>query len=581
MFVHKQSGTHQVIVGPSILHMTKEFEDYHFLASQLKIRCEKFESLTAFGSDGEINIANAFVCKLPHAIHLRCKIHLSDNIERKLVSLSFDKNAQRKIVNTIFGQRTDDKFVMALADAKTPEEFDKMLEDLEPKCKEVEISQHPGNPEFFACFKDHLATVMKENVIARVRQSAGLGSPPEFYTQNASECVNSVVKRNAGGKKEWSHFCLSLEDTAKSQQEELQKAVYGMGEYRLSKDFQHLAKKLNQWVEMSAAQRNTHMKRCFVADLDTIGKADDAIVHSVLSEDTRGKLSIGYDECSISTLSRTNLRKIWSSASLILSQVQGVFHVPWDKSGTQRLVFDGENCPPCPVQVKDAGIIHCSCPKFKSAKICSHSLAVAEDEFCLREFLAVVCKNRKEPDPYALVEGNLPKSSGKKPSSTKRKGKSNEKRVPLMEIQPDPSTQQQTKSVHNESLAVSALLSLSNATRLHHDDDTFGLKHLEGTQVRMCYGCGQAVRIPPAVPAPPHDVCIVKKEFRSYRAPHGSLKVSNVPQNCHYHLKRSCVERKHPEFLPSALKVPALLQPKMNTFHQDWIRKEFGIMLLI
>ena len=58
MFVNKQSGKHPVFIGPSIIHMTKEFEDYHYLATLLKTHCKNFETLTAFGTDGEINLAN-------------------------------------------------------------------------------------------------------------------------------------------------------------------------------------------------------------------------------------------------------------------------------------------------------------------------------------------------------------------------------------------------------------------------------------------------------------------------------------------------------------------------------------------
>ena len=40
--------------------ISKEFEDYHYLESLLKTHCKNFETLTAFGTAGEINLANAF-----------------------------------------------------------------------------------------------------------------------------------------------------------------------------------------------------------------------------------------------------------------------------------------------------------------------------------------------------------------------------------------------------------------------------------------------------------------------------------------------------------------------------------------
>ena len=106
------------------------------------------------------------------------------------------------------------------------------------------------------------------------------------------------------------------------------------------------------------------------------------------------------------------------------------------KKGTQRLVCtNGEDIPPCQVKVEEGGSIKCSCEKFRSAMTCPHPLAVAESELCLLDFLARVRSKRKEPNPYKLVRSDLPKSSGKKSSTSKRKGKANNKREPLREFQ--------------------------------------------------------------------------------------------------------------------------------------------------
>ena len=468
-----------------------------------------------------------------------------------------------------------DKKTKALVDASTAAEFDTMLAVLEKEWLRVEKSQHPGDAQFFSWFKKNLAVVMKENVIASVRQNAGLGCPPGFYTQNTSECCNSIVKRDAGGKKEWSDFCTSLEDTAKSQARELEKAIYGIGEFRLSDDFKHLAKTADKWVKMTSEQRDAHIKRCFSSPLDKIGKSEADLQSQVL-QDNRCNLSIGYDESSIKTLSRANLRQMWSSASRILDETDGMLHVPWDKKCTQRLVFDGENAPPCQVIVEEAGSIKCSCSKCKSAMICPHSLAVAEYELCLSDFLARVRSKRKEPDPYQLIRSDLPKSAGKKPSTSTRKGKANDKRVPLMEIRPS-SKATPPNAAAIESIAASALVALSEGNSSSTNDANFSVKPLEVTQVRTCYGCGQSIRVPPAVPAPPHDLCLVNKEFRSYRAQDGSLKVSNTPQNCHYHLRHSCVQRKHANFLPTNVKIPECIRPNLTYTHWDWLRKEFGL----
>ena len=99
MFVSNTSGHHPVMVGPSIIHMSKE---YHYLASQLKKACKGFDSLQAFGTDGEINLVNAFLCELSTSVHLRCKIHLADNTESKLSKLSFGKKEKQMILCLLY-----------------------------------------------------------------------------------------------------------------------------------------------------------------------------------------------------------------------------------------------------------------------------------------------------------------------------------------------------------------------------------------------------------------------------------------------------------------------------------------------
>ena len=279
-------------------------------------------------------------------------------------------------------------------------------------------------------------------------------------------------------------------------------------------------------------------------------------------------------------MSSSNLQQMWSSALTILEEKEGVLSVPWDKSGTQRLVYDGEGMPPCQVSVLPGGCLKCSCQKFKSALICAHSLAVAEQELCLPEFLAKVGKKRNEPDPYDLVCNDLPRSAGKK-EGKKRKGKANDNRQPLMEIQSSSSAAQSSHLPvdNSSSLAASALLQLSASRSSASDDDYFSLKALEGTQVRMCYGCGQAIRVPPHVPPPPHDFCVVNKEYRSFKKPDGGLKVFLERQNCHYHLKQKCIEKKHPDFLPSAVKIPPQIKSRLTAVHWRWLENEFQMMV--
>ena len=159
---------------PSVLHMSKEFEDYHYLARLLKTHCKNFENLTAFGRDGEINLANAYLCELPDEIHLRCKIHLLENIERKMAQLFFDKDAQQSVLCRTFGRRQGDSRTKALVDANSAEEFEEILDTLETEWRVLESTKRSGEPLFFSWFKRYIAMVMKDNMISSVRVGARL-----------------------------------------------------------------------------------------------------------------------------------------------------------------------------------------------------------------------------------------------------------------------------------------------------------------------------------------------------------------------------------------------------------------------
>ena len=603
MLVNKD-GKHPVMVGPSIIHTTKEFEDYHYLIKQLQVHCKGFENLRAYGTDGETNIDNACACDLPEAVHVRCKIHLADNIDSKLIELSFGKDARSRIQTSIFGRRIGEVREKGLADANTADEFDEMLENIREEWDEVELSQHLGNPKFHSWFKSRLANVMKENVIAPIREIAGLGSPPEHYTQNAAECSNRVIKSDAGRKMEWAEFCISLQETSERQERECKRAIHQMGEYRLSAEFKHLEVKSDVWItKKSSIQKEAYLKKCFQTPLDKLGHCIEEGMDQ--EDDSFCSLSVAYNECGITTISQNNRKVMWCSASKILAKQQGILKLPWDTSESQRLVYNGENNNPCNVSLNGSSV-KCSCAKYKSALVCEHSLAVAEQQDCLEEFLSIVRKRKRLPDPQVLIANNIRKTAGKK-TVAKRKGQANTNRPPLTTILNMSATKSATTSsstllseptslklpsesdaagtssstLSTEAAAAAALLSLGSSKYSTPKNgnlvtNCFSLKKLAGTQVRMCYGCSSLIRVPPQVPDPPHDYCIVNREFRSYKATDGTVKVSNEPQNCHYHLRMACVLRRHPDW-PGVLTIPSSLKENLDAVHWSWLDLEFNI----
>ena len=52
----------------------------------------------------------------------------------------------------------------------------------------------PSEPEFYNWFISEKSSIVRNNMIQSVRKEAQLGDPPEKFYNNASECINNVLK---------------------------------------------------------------------------------------------------------------------------------------------------------------------------------------------------------------------------------------------------------------------------------------------------------------------------------------------------------------------------------------------------
>ena len=97
---------------------------------------------------------------------------------------------------------------------------------------------------------------------AKVRTAAGLGYPPDGYTQNANECINSVLKRAAKGKKlSLKETALTIESSVREQENQVKLAMIGIGEQNVAQDYSQFAIPQEKFYSMSTSQRDKALKR--------------------------------------------------------------------------------------------------------------------------------------------------------------------------------------------------------------------------------------------------------------------------------------------------------------------------------
>ena len=79
---------------------------------------------------------------------------------------------------------------------------------------------------------------------------------------------------------------------------------------------------------------------------------------------------------------------------------------------------------------------------YSSYKLCSHIVAVAEQQQQLKELISIICKSKAGPNLTSLVMTGMPKTSGKKPGAkvSKKRSKSSTKPQPTAVIDRIPPT---------------------------------------------------------------------------------------------------------------------------------------------
>ena len=106
-------------------------------------------------------------------------------------------DAKSNIINDIFGEVVEDLKIKGLVDCWDAAELNTMFSEKAKIWRQI-----AGKGEAFVTyFKQHKLPLIPNCMTAKVRTVAGLGYPPDVYTQNANECINSVLKRAAKDKK--------------------------------------------------------------------------------------------------------------------------------------------------------------------------------------------------------------------------------------------------------------------------------------------------------------------------------------------------------------------------------------------
>lgn len=555
LMLETKKKTNPVFLGPALIHQRRLFDSYFTLPSSMIKYNPNLQGLLVYGSDGEKNLSDAFDSCFTKSKHLLCDIHMKDNIKKKLADLNIKGEEAKDYINDIFGRQIQSEKVPGLVDCFSSDEFDEKLESLKP----LWIERHLYGEEFHKYFVTFKADLIKNCMTADLRAMCGLGYPPSMYNQNANECANSVVKRDLKLEKLSVQDCvMHLQNIIQRQHDEARLAVLGRGEYTVSQHYKECTVPEEQYYQMTKQQKVRLENNFFHA---RVKRPEDPIT----SQDTwECTLSVSPENSQISMISQNVVKDIFRIADSLLQCTENIVMAPgsngklffvlnsFNKATPHHVSLTGNNCQ---------FLCDSNCIKWVTHKICPHTVAVAEHQHKLQNFLHWFNNKCKHSKYTSLANFNMPSSRGKKAtkSTSRRKGG-------------DPNKQRQTLERYTQPPVASSTPEDSIPALPNPSTGSYVVALLDfcNPNVSKCFGCQCNFRHNNQIPDCPRNLVIVSKMKRPYRGQDGTMK-EGPPSNVYFHLSEKCIREKDSYFISSLVFCPEDLKMHLRPEHREYL----------
>ena len=265
-----------------------------------------------------------------------------------------------------------------------------------------------------------------------VRREAGLGNPPLPFTTNASESFNAILNRKADYKKNELHvFINHLKQVVDEQEKEVERAVIGRGKYKFHPDYTHLKIKESGWFKVTRSERKAHKEGCIDSSLNWKWQVTPCELTWSSNWECFPALSTEHFHSGLK-IPLASAQGIWQKAEELLCEPNAISAAPGCDSKS-RMVRSCSGKWPHLVMSTKQGRYTCDndCPNWKSMKLCSHTVAVAELNGSLWEFCELYWKAKHVPSMSQLA--GLRSGVGNKGNQVnwKRKREPENERIPL------------------------------------------------------------------------------------------------------------------------------------------------------
>ena len=545
----RRGGNPPVLNGPALLHKTKDEATFRYMSSCMTRLCPDIQNVRAVGTDRDRALFNGFLQQFPRAIHVLCKKHMEDDIQRKLTHLGITGNYKIDFIKDIFGSAAEHQ--SGMVDCTDASEFRQKLAEFKDTWESRErLARDSNSCSFFSWFEKYQAKDIEEKMLLNIRRNAGLGD--EFFLNNDVESSHHALKHSCHHKlSDWPTFVKKLRELVDRQQRDVERSLVNTGPYKLAPHYNNLEVSVDRWFsDMSEEQRVRYIQRFLRRPLITSPRSTPPAQKSVkmpMAQDIQQKHSSEKDSTrDLPKFEDTGLPPLtyarsWRNAQKILNTPNGIVDDPGNSSG--KMVISLTTSQPHLVKTPGTGKFVCGCQGYRERNLCAHAISTAAYTCQIWELLSNFHKSARSSDLMECSSQGAPKQIGKKPGHRERKRKrtcSPRKTESMTSRQPSANIPRAAKKSRPE-----------NPSQSREDRLTYKLKWLKGTRVKKCYGCGGSIRDPPHVPPPPNDMVFTCNEYRLYPTTEGTLRFSMKKEATHYHLSIACIQQKKQELQSS------------------------------
>ena len=114
------------------------------------------------------------------------------------------------------------------------EDFQETLSSVQESWQSLSTTNGCNLKKFINYFDKNKVRVLQDTMSKSLRTECGLGIPPDIFTTNVSESVNTVLKHKLDYKEnELPVFISKVREVIQEQQREVERAVIGREKYQL------------------------------------------------------------------------------------------------------------------------------------------------------------------------------------------------------------------------------------------------------------------------------------------------------------------------------------------------------------